>query len=70
MSSVQLDLAKLLGYKIFSEDERAAVVTQDAKRLGAKFGAKDGIKLGEKLGEKLGAKLGSKVGDKAAPATK
>lgn len=53
MASIDLDLGRLLGFRLLDEKE-----TYDL-RSGAKIGLKDGVKLGEKLGTKTGRKVGT-----------
>ena len=73
MTPIQLDLSKLLGFKIVAS-EIGSKVEQVA--IGAKLGGKPGTKtvanldatrmqIGAKLGLKVGRKPGVKIGSKA-----
>lgn len=63
MSKINLDLNKLLGFKIIASE----VASTQRVVIGAKLGQKEGLKDGgalAKIGVKVGSKLGSKVGEK------
>lgn len=55
MPAIQLDLNKLLGFKI---------VAKEVKPPQASVGAKIGSKPGDKTGMRIGAKIGDKAGEK------
>jgi hypothetical protein len=61
MTPIQLDLSKLLGFKIVASD--FGPYPQQVS-IGAKLGEKEGVKPGGKASIKIGAKLGEKVGGK------
>ncbi len=62
MSAIQLDLTKLLGFKIIAGE---IVANSQPVTVGAKLGEKEGIKSVVLAGVRTGAKVGSKGGDKA-----
>lgn len=61
MTPVQLDLKKLLGFKIIANE--ANPKPQQAT-LGAKLGSKEGIKNNVSLQTRISAKIGDKIGRK------
>ncbi len=73
MASVELDLTKLMGFRILeTTDFEGLEKQQEVEVHSAKIGEKRGRKevrpstdLRVKAGAKLGAKLGAKIGDKA-----
>lgn len=54
MTSVHLDLGKLLGFRLLDAQETQTLIL--GSKVGGKVGNKGGIKLGAKLGGKLGDK--------------
>lgn len=61
MPPIQLDLNKLLGFKIVANEVN---LKPQQVTLGAKLGEKDGIKNGIKAEMRIGAKIGDKAGQK------
>ncbi len=62
MNKVDLDLSKMLGFKILDKDTQPTGTSQMKDvRLEAKVGLKPAVdSLGAKLGSKVGAKVGLK----------
>lgn len=62
MTPVQLDLKKLLGFKIIANESNPNKPPQVT--LGAKLGTKEGIKNTVSLQTRISAKIGDKIGRK------
>lgn len=63
MTPIQLDLNKLLGFKIIANE---ANLNPQQVTLGAKVGDKAGTKSGISSEIRIGAKIGDKIGGKMA----
>jgi hypothetical protein len=61
MTPIQLDLKKLLGFKIIATE---ANLKPQQVTLGAKLGSKEGIKNGISSQIRIGSKIGDKIGVK------